>query len=298
MPVGGELLEVHPEVDDAGLLGQLPLRRVEQVLVAPARNRRAAARRPANGSMPRSMTRTSRPASRTVEHDQVDGDGEGVGLHAGSLIVTLTRSHSHSYRQSDDNSRREVRSWRTSRRYPFFHHLRADTTGLRRSTCRTVGCRHAGPGQAFWFRPRTAALAEVPLDDREQALLFHARTADFQDVTVQATVSYRVVDPALAATTDRLRHRPGDRSAERDAARDAGRAAHRAGPAAGARAARRHGAWPTRWPTASAPSATAVAAALADDVRLAERGTGGHRRPGGRHPHRPRARAGAADRHP
>jgi hypothetical protein len=28
----------------------------------------------------------------------------------------------------------------------------------------------------------------------------HARTADFQDVTVQATVTYRVIDPALAAT--------------------------------------------------------------------------------------------------
>ena len=38
------------------------------------------------------------------------------------------------------------------------------------------------------------------MDDREQALLFHARTADFQDVTVQATVTYRVTDPALAAT--------------------------------------------------------------------------------------------------
>jgi regulator of protease activity HflC (stomatin/prohibitin superfamily) len=40
----------------------------------------------------------------------------------------------------------------------------------------------------------------VPLDDREQALLFHARTADFQDVVVQATINYRVVDPALATT--------------------------------------------------------------------------------------------------
>jgi regulator of protease activity HflC (stomatin/prohibitin superfamily) len=39
----------------------------------------------------------------------------------------------------------------------------------------------------------------VPVDDREQPLLFHARTADFQDVTVQATLTYRVADPALAA---------------------------------------------------------------------------------------------------
>ena len=85
------------------------------------------------------------------------------------------------------------------RRYPIFSHLRADTTAyvqhLRNGTVR-----HSGAGLAFWFRPGTAALSEVPLDDRQQALLFHARTADFQDVTVQATVTYRVIDPALAAT--------------------------------------------------------------------------------------------------
>ncbi len=84
-------------------------------------------------------------------------------------------------------------------RYPFFHHLRADTTAYVQHL-RNGRVKHAGPGLAFWFRPRTAALAEIPLDDRDQALLFHARTADFQDVTVQATVNYRVTDPALAAT--------------------------------------------------------------------------------------------------
>ncbi len=39
----------------------------------------------------------------------------------------------------------------------------------------------------------------MPVDDRELPLLFHARTADFSDVTVQATVTFRVTDPALAA---------------------------------------------------------------------------------------------------
>ncbi len=55
---------------------------------------------------------------------------------------------------------------------------------------------HASTGLSFWFRPLTAVLSEVPVDDRELPLLFHARTADFQEVTVQATVTYRVVDPA------------------------------------------------------------------------------------------------------
>src|SRR5690348_5765286 len=59
--------------------------------------------------------------------------------------------------------------------------------------------RHEGTGQAFWYRPLTAVLSEVPVDDRELPLLFHARTADFADVTVQATVTFRVSDPATAA---------------------------------------------------------------------------------------------------
>ncbi|MGH3464815.1 MAG: SPFH domain-containing protein [Kribbellaceae bacterium] len=84
-----------------------------------------------------------------------------------------------------------------SRFWPFSH-LRANPTThvlhLRNGTLR-----HDGPGQAFWFRPINSALSEVPIDDREQPLLFHGRTIDFQDVAVQATVTYRVVDPALAA---------------------------------------------------------------------------------------------------
>ncbi|MGV9571217.1 SPFH domain-containing protein, partial [Streptomyces nigra] len=58
---------------------------------------------------------------------------------------------------------------------------------------------HDGPGLSFWYRALTAALSEVPVDDRELAMTFHARTADFQDVAVQATVTYRISDPATAA---------------------------------------------------------------------------------------------------
>ncbi|WP_261719670.1 SPFH domain-containing protein [Streptomyces sp. FZ201] len=58
---------------------------------------------------------------------------------------------------------------------------------------------HDGPGVSFWFRALSAALSEVPVDDRELAMTFHARTADFQDVAVQATVTYRISDPAVAA---------------------------------------------------------------------------------------------------
>lgn len=58
---------------------------------------------------------------------------------------------------------------------------------------------HDGVGLSFWFRALSAALSEVPVDDRELAMAFHARTADFQDVSVQSTVTYRIADPGAAA---------------------------------------------------------------------------------------------------
>jgi regulator of protease activity HflC (stomatin/prohibitin superfamily) len=83
-------------------------------------------------------------------------------------------------------------------RFLFLRHLRANPTAHVRHL-RNGEVAHDGSGQAFWFRPLTAALSEIPVDDREQPLLFHGRTADFQDVTVQATITYRVTDPATAA---------------------------------------------------------------------------------------------------
>lgn len=59
---------------------------------------------------------------------------------------------------------------------------------------------HDGTGLSFWFRALSAALSEVPVDDRELAMAFHARTADFQDVSIQSTVTYRIADPGAAAT--------------------------------------------------------------------------------------------------
>ena len=79
-----------------------------------------------------------------------------------------------------------------------WRHLRgASTAHIRHHRSGTLV--HDGPGLSFWFRPLTAALSEVPVDDRELAMTFHARTADFQDVSVQATVTYRIADPAVAA---------------------------------------------------------------------------------------------------
>ncbi len=84
-------------------------------------------------------------------------------------------------------------------KFLFLRHLRANPTSHVRHLRRGKVV-HDGAGQAFWFRPLTAALSEIPIDDREQPLLFHARTLDFQDATVQATITYRLTDPATAAT--------------------------------------------------------------------------------------------------
>jgi regulator of protease activity HflC (stomatin/prohibitin superfamily) len=43
------------------------------------------------------------------------------------------------------------------------------------------------------------AIADIPVDDRDQSFLFTGRTSDFQDVGVQGAITYRVVDPELAA---------------------------------------------------------------------------------------------------
>jgi regulator of protease activity HflC (stomatin/prohibitin superfamily) len=84
-------------------------------------------------------------------------------------------------------------------RYPFVRHLRGTPTTYVQQI-RNGKTKRAGVGSAFWFRPLSAVLSEVPVDDRELPLLFHARSSDFQDVTVQATVTFRLADPATAAT--------------------------------------------------------------------------------------------------
>jgi regulator of protease activity HflC (stomatin/prohibitin superfamily) len=86
----------------------------------------------------------------------------------------------------------------TIRTYPWVRHFLGSPTGhvvhLRRGRVA-----HQGVGQAFWFRPTTSVLSEVPVDDQELPVFFHATTVDHQDVTVQANVTYRFTDPVAAS---------------------------------------------------------------------------------------------------
>jgi regulator of protease activity HflC (stomatin/prohibitin superfamily) len=79
-------------------------------------------------------------------------------------------------------------------RVPLFRHLRAEPSAhvLHYHKGRL---RRSGRGLSFWYRPLVSGLAEIPLDDREQSFLFTGRSLDFQDVTVQGAVTYRVAKP-------------------------------------------------------------------------------------------------------
>lgn len=59
--------------------------------------------------------------------------------------------------------------------------------------------KQSGRGLVFWFAPENTSIAEVPLDDRELSIFVHGRSADFQTVTVQGMLTWRVVDPELLA---------------------------------------------------------------------------------------------------
>ncbi len=84
------------------------------------------------------------------------------------------------------------------RSFPFFRHVRADASSFVLHY-RGTRLRHSGRGLAFWFRPLKDSVAEIPADDRELTLVIHGRSADFQDVSVQGLVTYRVLDPAKLA---------------------------------------------------------------------------------------------------
>lgn len=60
--------------------------------------------------------------------------------------------------------------------------------------------RQSGRGLVFWFRPQTASIAELPMDDREMSMFVKGRSQDFQAVAVQGTLTWHVDDPQLLAS--------------------------------------------------------------------------------------------------
>jgi regulator of protease activity HflC (stomatin/prohibitin superfamily) len=56
-----------------------------------------------------------------------------------------------------------------------------------------------GAGLAFWYFEPTTSLVSVPLGSKESHFIFEQVTADFQEVTVQGQVTYRISDPRKAS---------------------------------------------------------------------------------------------------
>lgn len=84
------------------------------------------------------------------------------------------------------------------RRVWLWRHLRSDSAA--HILFDRAGRRAAsGKGLAFWFLPLSASIAEIPMDDRDLPLAFSGRTRDFQEVSVQGVVTWRVADPEVVA---------------------------------------------------------------------------------------------------
>lgn len=62
------------------------------------------------------------------------------------------------------------------------------------------GISKSGRGMVFWFGPGTSSIAEVPMDDREATVFVKGRTQDFQTLSVQGVLTWRVADPERLAS--------------------------------------------------------------------------------------------------
>lgn len=95
------------------------------------------------------------------------------------------------------------------KRYPWISHFLGSPTGYI-VHLQKGAVRHQGVGQAFWYRPANSVLSEIPVDDQELPTLFHAITRDHQDVSVQANVTYRFIDPVAVSSRLDFALQPAD----------------------------------------------------------------------------------------
>ena len=82
------------------------------------------------------------------------------------------------------------------RHYGPIRHLRSEAS-FHVTQYRNGQIRRAGRGLTFWFMPDGASIAQVPMDDRDMPFLFKGRSRDFQELTVQGILTWRVADPSL-----------------------------------------------------------------------------------------------------
>ena len=57
-----------------------------------------------------------------------------------------------------------------------------------------------GDGANFWYMPLNTSVATVPIVSQEAQFLFTETTANYQEVSIQGTVTYRITEPLLVAS--------------------------------------------------------------------------------------------------
>jgi regulator of protease activity HflC (stomatin/prohibitin superfamily) len=83
-------------------------------------------------------------------------------------------------------------------RLSFWRHLRAEPNQFI-LYYRHGKLIHSGPGLAFWFHPLAASVAQIPGEDIETTFVLNERSADYQEIKVQVTLTYRIANPEKAA---------------------------------------------------------------------------------------------------
>ena len=83
-------------------------------------------------------------------------------------------------------------------KFLFWKHLRAEPNQYI-IHYRNGKLLRSGVGLAYWFLPLSAAISQVPAEDIETTFVLRERSADFQQLTAQVTLSYRFSDPVKAA---------------------------------------------------------------------------------------------------
>jgi len=58
----------------------------------------------------------------------------------------------------------------------------------------------SGEGANFWYMPLNTSVAAVPVGSQDAQFLFTETTANYQEVSIQGTVTYRITDPLLVAS--------------------------------------------------------------------------------------------------
>ena len=83
-------------------------------------------------------------------------------------------------------------------RFPIVNHFRANT-GTHVLHYVNGKLKNHGRAASFWFKPLNASLATIPIDDKNLSFIFRGRSKDFQELSVQGVITYRIYEPQLLA---------------------------------------------------------------------------------------------------